>query len=181
MTKLQENIYAPNYKVEDGCLVEVRSNRQGPYDQKLCNFLPWLVSEIEMCVKNSTSNMNANSPGWFITEKTLQATIELTKQLMAEHGIPAENVIRHFDVNGKPCPGVVGWNPLTGSEKAWNDFHAAISGKVESKLPYMVRVTIDDLFIRTGPGTGYPHKGYIKPSVYTIVEENGIWLKLKSG
>ena len=46
MTKLQENIYAPNYKVEDGCLMEVRSNRQGPYDQKLCNFLPWLVSEI---------------------------------------------------------------------------------------------------------------------------------------
>lgn len=136
---------------------------------------------IEMCVKNSTSNMNANSPGWFITEKTLRATIELTKQLMAAHGIPAENVIRHFDVNGKPCPGVVGWNPLTGSEKAWNDFHAAISGKVESKLPYLVRVTIDDLFIRTGPGTGYPHKGYIKPGVYTIVEENGIWLKLKSG
>ena len=51
MTKLQENIYAPNYKVEDGCLVEVRSNRQGPYDQKLCNFLPWLVSEMEVYEK----------------------------------------------------------------------------------------------------------------------------------
>lgn len=136
---------------------------------------------IEMCVKNSTSNMSANSPGWFITEKTLKATIELTKHLMAEHGIPAENVIRHFDVNGKPCPGVVGWNPLTGSDAAWKSFHAAIGGKQESGLPYMVRVTIEDLNIRTGPGTAYSSKGHIKPGVYTIVEENGIWLKLKSG
>lgn len=137
---------------------------------------------IEMCVKNSTSNMSANSPCWFITEKTLKATIELTKQLMAEYGIPAENVIRHFDVNGKPCPGVVGWNPLTGSEQAWKNFHAAISsGKEEKGYLYMVRVAIDDLTIRSGPGTKYASKGYITPGVYRITEEKGIWLKLYSG
>ena len=137
---------------------------------------------IEMCVKNSTSNMSANSPGWFITEKTLQATIELAKHLMQEYGIPADKVIRHYDVNGKPCPGVVGWNPLTGSVAAWKSFHAAISGgKEESKLPYMVRVTREDLNIRKGPGTWYANKGCIKPGAYTIVEEKGIWLKLKSG
>ena len=36
--------------------------------------------------------------------KTIENTIELTKAKMKEYGIPAENVIRHFDVNGKPCP-----------------------------------------------------------------------------
>jgi N-acetylmuramoyl-L-alanine amidase CwlA len=81
---------------------------------------------IEMCVKNVTADKSANSPGWIITDDTLAATIELTRYLMKEYGIPADKVIRHYDVNGKPCPGVVGWNPLTGSVAAWNSFKAAI-------------------------------------------------------
>lgn len=53
-------------------------------------------------------------------------------------------------------------------------------------IPYTVRVTVTDLHIRTGPGTNYPSKGFIKPTVYTIVEEatgKGAtkWGKLKSG
>lgn len=44
-----------------------------------------------------------------------------------------------------------------------------------------VRVTIDDLNIRTGPGVSYASKGYIKPGVYTITEEKNGWGKLKSG
>lgn len=82
---------------------------------------------IEMCVKNTTSNKNANSPGWVISDATLAATIELTKYLMELYNISPDHVIRHFDVNGKPCPGVVGWNPLSGSVAAWKSFHAAIS------------------------------------------------------
>ena len=46
---------------------------------------------------------------------------------------------------------------------------------------YRVRVTIDDLNIRTGPGTKYASKGYIEPGVYRITAEDGIWLKLCSG
>ena len=52
--------------------------------------------------------------------------------------------------------------------------------------PYKVRITATDLNIRAGAGTNYPSKGYIKPGVYTIVEEatgKGAtkWGKLKSG
>lgn len=46
---------------------------------------------------------------------------------------------------------------------------------------YLVRVTAKDLFIRTGPGTKYANKGFIKPGIYTIVETQGRWGKLKSG
>ena len=46
---------------------------------------------------------------------------------------------------------------------------------------YLVRVSIPDLYIRTGPGTNYNHKGFIKPSVYTIAETKGSWGRLKSG
>lgn len=48
--------------------------------------------------------------------------------------------------------------------------------------PYMVKVTADELNIRKGPGTKYGIAGVIKDNgAYTIVEENGIWGKLKSG
>ena len=52
--------------------------------------------------------------------------------------------------------------------------------------PYKVRITATDLNIRAGARTNYPSKGYIKPGVYTIVEEatgKGAikWGKLKSG
>jgi N-acetylmuramoyl-L-alanine amidase len=46
---------------------------------------------------------------------------------------------------------------------------------------FEVRVTEKDLNIRTGPGTSYKSKGYIKPGVYTIVETQGSWGRLKSG
>jgi N-acetylmuramoyl-L-alanine amidase CwlA len=47
---------------------------------------------------------------------------------MSLYNIPASRVIRHFDVNGKYCPGVVGWNSATGSESAWNEFKRRLSG-----------------------------------------------------
>lgn len=55
-----------------------------------------------------------------------------------------------------------------------------------SPFPYSVRVTSTQLNIRSGPGTGYAKKGYIKPGVYTITAEAdgkgaSKWLKLKSG
>lgn len=60
---------------------------------------------------------------------------------------------------------------------------APVGGAV---TPYTVRITATDLNIRTGPGTNNPSKGYIKPGVYTIVEERTgtgakLWGKLKSG
>jgi hypothetical protein len=50
-----------------------------------------------------------------------------------------------------------------------------------STVPFLVRVSCSDLYIRKGPGTSYKQKGFIKPGVYTIVETNGEWGKLKSG
>lgn len=38
------------------------------------------------------------------TDKTIQNTLELVEYLMNEYSIPKSNVIRHYDVNGKPCP-----------------------------------------------------------------------------
>lgn len=59
-------------------------------------------------------------------------------------------------------------------------------GTAATVEPYLVRVTISDLYIRKGPGTNYGKNGFIKPGVYTIVEESTgtgatKWGKLKSG
>ena len=59
-------------------------------------------------------------------------------------------------------------------------------GTGATATPYLVRVTISDLYIRKGPGTNYGKNGFIKPGVYTIVEESTgtgatKWGKLKSG
>ncbi len=36
--------------------------------------------------------------------KTIQNALELVEMLMNKYSIPKDNVIRHYDVNGKPCP-----------------------------------------------------------------------------
>ena len=32
--------------VKNNCLYDVRTNRQGSNERKLCNFVPWIVSQI---------------------------------------------------------------------------------------------------------------------------------------
>lgn len=49
-------------------------------------------------------------------------------------------------------------------------------------VPYLVRVAIDDLNIRKGPGTSYAKTGkYTGKGTFTIVEEQNGWGRLKSG
>ncbi len=35
---------------------------------------------------------------------TIKNALELARMLMKKYNVPADRVIRHFDVNGKPCP-----------------------------------------------------------------------------
>ena len=42
----QNNLYPAQYKVKNNCLYIEKSNKQGPYLQKLCNFIPYLTEEI---------------------------------------------------------------------------------------------------------------------------------------
>lgn len=54
-----------------------------------------------------------------------------------------------------------------------------------STLPYTVKITVNKLRVRSGPGTNYKINGVAEPGVYTIIEEgNGVgatrWGRLKS-
>lgn len=70
---------------------------------------------IEMC-SNLTKGItpeaakHANHKGWYLTDETINNAIKLTKILMKKFNIPIDRVVRHYDVSGKLCPGIPGWN-----------------------------------------------------------------------
>lgn len=71
---------------------------------------------IEMCTSYSNG-------AYYINDGTLSNTVWLTKKLMADYGIPPENVIRHYDVTGKLCPA-----PWVSDGMKWDKFKEMISG-----------------------------------------------------
>ena len=78
---------------------------------------------VEMCSTNRTDEVTAaNSSEWTFTNQVLERTVELVRYLMGQHHIGADHVIRHYDVTGKLCPGVIGWNADSGSENVWELF-----------------------------------------------------------
>lgn len=86
---------------------------------------------IELCVRNKGSQA-ADSRDWYFEEATVQAAIELTKELMEKYDVPAERVIRHYDVTGKICP-----NPYVYNHTAhtWEAFKAALTATAPKEYP----------------------------------------------
>ncbi len=80
---------------------------------------------IELCVKSNGARV-ANQSGWQFSKNTIESAVLLVKNLMEKYDISSDNVIRHYDVNGKLCPGVIGWNEDSGSEKNWIDFKSKL-------------------------------------------------------
>ena len=69
---------------------------------------------IEICSTCNPSTSIAiskpNHEGWSFTKETLDNAVKLAKIIMRKYHIPIENVIRHYDITGKLCPGLLGWN-----------------------------------------------------------------------
>ncbi len=137
---------------------------------------------IEMCSTNGV-----------IPEATIQNAVKLGKEIMKKYNIPLSNVYRHFDVNGKHCPGWDGWYGKNSSK--WIEFKNKLSGTTNpivsdssssthsstNSNTYRVKL-LDDLNIRQTPnGTIVKPNGAKKGIIYTIIETQGSWGKLKSG
>ena len=91
---------------------------------------------IEIC-SNLLPNTTAAVPnhgGWYFTDAALNNALKLVRYLMREYDIPKENVVRHYDITGKLCPGVINWTDFNiydtkgkitkekGNSKEWLDF-----------------------------------------------------------
>lgn len=84
---------------------------------------------IEMCVRNKGSQADT-SRDWYFEDPTVTSAIQLTKELMKKYHVPADHVIRHYDVTGKICPNPYVYNQGT---HTWNDFKSALSALPEKK------------------------------------------------
>lgn len=144
------------------------------------------------CKNNNSLNIEMCSYNGAIAAGTIKNTLDLVKMLMKKYNIPASNVVRHYDVCSKLCPGWTGWLP--GNQSLWNSFKSQLSTNETQKpsqiipsgsgttIGFKVRVTTSALNIRSGPGVDYKLVGTIKDKgVYTIVSQSGTWGKLKSG
>ena len=109
---------------------------------------------LEICSGNKTGKITyPNDPNYYFTTAVLAKAIEATKYLMDLYGIDADHVIRHYDVNGKCCVGIIGWNADSGSEDQWNAFHESIGGA--SIEWYRVRLSWDKPESQTGAYINY--------------------------
>ena len=63
--------------------------------------------------------------------ETVNLAAELTRYLMGRYNIPANRVIRHYDVTGKNCPA-----PFVYREDQWNNFKRLLVKKEEKKVTY---------------------------------------------
>lgn len=70
---------------------------------------------IEICsnLRSGYDKSKVNHEGWYFTEASLNNAARLAKILMRKYNIPIERVVRHYDISGKVCPGIVGWNNAT--------------------------------------------------------------------
>ena len=137
---------------------------------------------IEMCSSKGT-----------ITTATVNQAVLLVKYLMERYNVSADHVVRHYDVCSKSCPGWSGWLPP--DESKWIHFKSLLNAVAESPdpapqeapksdVPFICKVKIKTLNIRTGPGTDYPRTGkFTGKGKFTIVETNKdkTWGRLKSG
>lgn len=76
----------------------------------------------------------ANDPNFRFSSQVLNNTAYLCKKLIQEYNIPKQNIVRHFDIVGKSCPGIIGWNKGKGSDNE-NEFLAFVESLYDNKSP----------------------------------------------
>ena len=134
---------------------------------------------IEICSSSTNNDLRyPNTKNWYFTDAVLDNAVWLAKKLLAEYNIPADHLIRHYDVNQKLCPGIIGWNKESGSEAKWEDFKSRVlnGGTAAVDVNYQVKVTAHDgLNCRTAPVSGSVVMTYPYNTILTITQEKSGW------
>ncbi len=132
---------------------------------------------VEMCVrKKNTASLGATDKDWYFEDATVEAAAELTRYLMDKYGVPASNVIRHYDVTGKICPNPYVYN-TTGH--TWDEFKQKISGSAAgstttaSKGLYRVRKNWEDAKSQIGAYSSLENAKKACTDGYTVYDADG--------
>lgn len=136
---------------------------------------------IEMCSsKTNKKTLNATDPDWYFTQSVIDNAVELTKYLMKKYHVPADRVISHAMVTGKPCPAV--WFINTKRLAGWEQFKHRIQGveveedMTEAETKKLVSSMLDDGFKTFGDQISETLKT-IRPKVYNTEAEIPEWYR----
>lgn len=135
----------------------------GPYLQSK---FPWIAEQVNSRLGQTKPQSPAAPSGTYTVKKG-----DTLSEIAAKYKTTVDTLVK---LNGIKDPNLI----ITGQVLKLPGSHGF--------RPYTVKVSVTELRIRSGPGTDTEAKGFIKPGVYTIVEEaNGPgaskWGKLKSG
>ena len=83
-----------------------------------------LCSRYDGNIKEDKKNNTVDFGKYWFEDAVIANAVNLTKELMAKYNIPAENVIRHYDVTGKTCPA-----PMVLDVNWWNEFKAMLNAE----------------------------------------------------
>lgn len=129
---------------------------------------------------------NTLGPNWTVSDKAMTSLIDLCVDICKRNGIQrlnftgdkTGNLTMHCYFKSTLCPG-----PYLKSKFPY------IASEVNKRLgaeaapePFIVQITASSLNVRKGPGTSYTVAQTVsKGQVFTIVQQQGGWGKLKSG
>lgn len=116
------------------------------------------------CTNGNSISIEMCSTGGKIADATFANAVELTKSLMKKYGIPASNVIRHWDCCRKRCPGWTGWLP--NNETIWNKFKKQIGSSTPTPTPKPTPTVTFTYAVKAG--------GRILPAVVGLSDYAGI-------
>lgn len=117
-------------------------------------------------------------------QKIYNEAVEFCAMMCERYNIPVKNIVSHKEAHE------LGYGSNHGDPEYWlakfgltmDSFRKAVEEKLNSStLPSMVKVNVDKLNIRSGPGMEYKIVGSITDrGVYTITKVEGNWGLLKS-
>lgn len=130
------------------------------------------VSKVTALPTNIVLKVGSKNENVKTLQANLNAILGLSIGVDGAFGNETKNAVIQFQNKyGLSPDGVVGKNTIS-----------KINSLVSATTNKKVQVTTAALNIRSGPGTGYSATGVIRDKgIYTIVEQQGDWGKLKSG
>lgn len=150
---------------------------------------------------------DGGAPDWHVSNEALKSLIKLCADICKRNDIKElkwkgdktligqvdkQNMTVHRWFAAKACPGDYLYNlhsyiaeetnKILKNPNSQYEPPTAIPDQPAAFQPYLVKVIVDALNIRKGPGTNYEKVGCIRTfGIYTIVEEKDGWGRLKSG
>lgn len=134
---------------------------------------------------------NTGAPNWTISDAAYKSLIKLCKDICSRYHIEPSftgdskgSFTFHYMFQATECPGPYIKKNIYRIIDDVKGFHQTNQSTTthEPASSFLVKVTVTDLNIRSGPGTKYKRVGHITDQgTYTIVEKSGKWGKLKSG